>query len=281
MGSLLAKVAFLPPKPTYSEASNLFFVTTRLKDKVPYFYHNNSASLTILFFHANAEDIGMANVWIEHLGATLKVNVAAVEYPGYGLASGTPSEEGTLAAAEACLEDLHHRHGIRTERCVVWGRSLGSGPAVHLASKFPVRGLILQSAFTSILRVPLGLNNRVEAPFDMFPNIHKIHQVQCPVFVLHGTADEVCPVSHGLALFAACAFPWFVWIIPLAEHDNIEIEHLNQLLQYSKQFLNFVETYWPPGGHFENSLDELVATRITTQRSTRASIRRASGLGCV
>jgi len=39
----------------------------------------------MLFFHGNAEDVGLASELLEHLMETLKIHVLAVEYPSYGI----------------------------------------------------------------------------------------------------------------------------------------------------------------------------------------------------
>jgi len=39
----------------------------------------------IIFFHGNAEDIGISYEMLDHLRTALKINILAVEYPGYGI----------------------------------------------------------------------------------------------------------------------------------------------------------------------------------------------------
>lgn len=82
------------------------------------------------------------------------------------------------------------------------GRSLGSGPACCLASKYPVAGLVLISAFTSVLDVAsehfgffgkLLLKNR-------FDNLENIKKVKCPTLIIHGTEDSLVPFSHAKQL---------------------------------------------------------------------------------
>ena len=56
--------------------------------------------MTVVFGHANAEDLGMVNTWMYYLMQTLEINTVAYDYPGYGVSTGKPSEKGVLAAAE-------------------------------------------------------------------------------------------------------------------------------------------------------------------------------------
>jgi len=52
----------------------------------------------VIYFHGNAEDLGLAYELLDHLKSSLKVHVLAVEYPGYGIYPGKTT-------AEAILED--------------------------------------------------------------------------------------------------------------------------------------------------------------------------------
>merc|ERR1719229_1443672 len=80
-----------------------------------------------------------------------KMNVLAVEYPGYGLLHHVPASEAALkevalTAFRFILDELK----VAYEQIILFGRSVGSGPTVYLASRFPVGGLILVAAFASV-----------------------------------------------------------------------------------------------------------------------------------
>jgi fermentation-respiration switch protein FrsA (DUF1100 family) len=94
--------------------------------------------------------------------------------------------------------------GVHPSRLVLYGRSVGGGPASDLAARLPIGGLVLESTFTSafvvMTRIPL-------LPFDRFPNLRHVRKVHAPVLVIHGTADEVIPVSHGRRLYDAANDP--------------------------------------------------------------------------
>ena len=47
----------------------------------------------------------------------------------------------------------------------------------------------------SVYRVVLPL--RFTLCGDMFPNIDRIPRIESPVFVIHGTRDEIVPFQHG------------------------------------------------------------------------------------
>jgi fermentation-respiration switch protein FrsA (DUF1100 family) len=58
-------------------------------------------------------------------------------------------------------------------------------------------------------------------PFDKFPNINRITQVQCPVLVMHSKDDEVVPFWHGEALFRRAAEPKLNYWVDNAGHLGI------------------------------------------------------------
>jgi abhydrolase domain-containing protein 17 len=116
---------------------------------------------------------------------------------------------------------------IPPEQIVLYGRSLGSGPSCYLAAKTAregrsVGGVILQSPLLSAYRVAFDF--RFTMLGDRFPNISYAPQIRCPVFIIHGTQDEVVPFWHGQELFLSLPQPWRAkpfWVEG-AGHNNIE-----------------------------------------------------------
>lgn len=93
-------------------------------------------------------------------------------------------------------------------RIVLYGRSLGSGPSCYLAQKtqaegHAVAGLILHAGFASVFRVVMPDFFGRTLFGDCFPNIDRVRNMQCPVFIAHGEKDAVVPFQHAIALFNA------------------------------------------------------------------------------
>lgn len=157
------------------------------------------ARYTILLSHGNAEDVADMAPLTERLRG-LGASVLTYDYEGYGHSEGSPSEARVYADIDAAYAYLTEERKIPPRRVVLYGRSLGGGPSVDLASRRPVGGLILESTFTSafrvITRIPLF-------PGDRFQSLSKMDRVTCPVLILHGRRDRVIPFHHGEALFAA------------------------------------------------------------------------------
>ena len=107
----------------------------------------------MIYFHGNGEDLGMCLKFFKHLSSNLKVNIIAVEYPGYGVYEGCANENGILDDADRVIEFCLKCLNWPTSLITVFGRSIGSGPAIYVCSKTKFNSLILISPFTSLKQV--------------------------------------------------------------------------------------------------------------------------------
>ncbi|MDR2430507.1 MAG: alpha/beta hydrolase [Puniceicoccales bacterium] len=203
VGCLVAdRLIFPVPEASYpGEMAGLVWLPLRTGGEVPAIWRPRAdARWTVVYFHGNAMDLGHCNPMVNYLHRSLKCAVLCVEYPGYGPAGGSPSEEGCYAAADSAYDYLRTVRGVPAEQIALYGYSLGTGVAADLAARVPAGALILEAPFLSTFRVV----TRVKiVPFDRFDNLSKIDGVRCPLLVIHGTADKVVPFAHGQALFAA------------------------------------------------------------------------------
>jgi fermentation-respiration switch protein FrsA (DUF1100 family) len=177
---------------------------------------NPSAQFTIWLFHGNAEDLGDLEPGLQ-AWRELGFAVFAHDYPGYGASSGRPTEDGLYAASRLARGYLREQLKVPANRTLLYGRSLGGGPAVQMATEEKVAGIVLQSAFASVYRV---VTHWRVLPFDMFENERKLPQVSCPVLVMHGRNDEVIPFAHGEALLAAAPGKKSAFFVPGAGHND-------------------------------------------------------------
>lgn len=215
------RLIFHPPPPTYPDGSDIRRIpapegVTLAARYLPC----PDARYTVVYFHGNAEDLGSIAPRLELLRDRLHVAVLGWDYPGYGRSGGSVGEPETLRAARAVLDYVTGTLGVPPDRVVLYGRSLGSGPAVDLATSRSCRALVLESAFTSVFRV---LTRVRILPFDKFANLEKMPRVKCPVLVIQGTADATIPFSHGRRLFAAAPEPKRrLWVEGAGHNDVIE-----------------------------------------------------------
>eukprot|EP01017_Pseudomicrothorax_dubius_P003799 TRINITY_DN10631_c0_g2_i1.p1 TRINITY_DN10631_c0_g2~~TRINITY_DN10631_c0_g2_i1.p1 ORF type:complete len:326 (+),score=56.63 TRINITY_DN10631_c0_g2_i1:187-1164(+) len=185
------------------------------------------SAVFILYFHANAEDLGYTFDFASNIRHGLSVNVVLVEYPGYGVYGGTCSAEKMQEDAIAVFDHLVNVRGIKPEQILVMGRSIGSGPASFLAARRRVGGLIILSGYTSIKAVVTHLINSVASVFirERFVNREEITRVECPVLILHGRKDEVIPVSHAMELAERCTSSVDLFISEEMTHNSYSLQN--------------------------------------------------------
>lgn len=212
------RIIFQPRQAGYADHPGILKLTSSDGAKISSMYlPNPEAIFTVLFSHGNAEDIGDDQPLLEHIRAA-GFAVLAYDYQGYGTSAGNSSERHAYEDEYAAYNFLVQSRHVQPSRIIAFGRSVGSGPACELASRRPVAGLILESAFTSAFRVMTKV--RI-FPFDKFENIRKIKSVHCPVLVIHGTDDSLINIAHGKELFAAANEPKQALWIDGAHHNDV------------------------------------------------------------
>mmetsp|Transcript_15083 Transcript_15083/g.45180 ORF Transcript_15083/g.45180 Transcript_15083/m.45180 type:complete len:1183 (-) Transcript_15083:21-3569(-) len=143
MGQQYSAEVFKPPDPpTYTDAlPGLFYINGVEGRRIPAVFHayrgrkGQEAFYTILYSTGNTTDMGLFQSWVKVLSQTLRVNILTYDYCGYGLNDGTPSEKRCYEDIQSAYEFLVGEKRIPSERVVLYGRSLGSGPTVHLAAQ--------------------------------------------------------------------------------------------------------------------------------------------------
>ena len=145
-----------------------------------YLPYDDTARKLIIYFHGNAEDIGLAFDLLYQFGNEMHMNILAVEFPGYGLyKTSQPSENQMKEDSEIIFDYLTMHVGVREQDIIIFGRSMGSGPASYLASKKKAHSLLLMSSYTSIKDVAktlLGKLSFLLTPivYERFRNIDSI-----------------------------------------------------------------------------------------------------------
>jgi uncharacterized protein len=174
----------------------------------------------ILFLHGKGGNIGHRPRRYRFFTAQ-GFGVLFVDYRGYGGSTGTPSEQGLLADAEAAYTWLMAK-GIAPQRLAVIGESLGTGIAVKLAARRPIAALALEAPYSSLsdiaadrywwLPARLLINNPIDAAAD-------IGKINSPLLVQHGDADQTVPIAYGRKLFDRANMPKVFVTIPGADHS--------------------------------------------------------------
>lgn len=260
---IAAKLAFLPPEPTYEvvdeedgtsslhltdrsewqyshrelDSIEVFHTCTQRNNRIccMYVHIKNEAKYTILFSHGNAVDLGQMACFYVALGTRIGCNIFSYDYSGYGTSTGKPSEANIYADIEAAMKALNTRYNIRTEEVILYGQSIGTVPSIDLATRHNFGGIILHSPLLSGMRVAFPETRRTWF-FDPFPSIDKINRVQSPVLFIHGTEDEVIDFTHGVTLFNNCPNSVEPLWVQGAGHNDVEL--FGQYLERLRKFID-------------------------------------------
>lgn len=164
----------------------------------------DSRGFWVLHLHGNADSV--FSPWqVRHCEALRRAgfNVLEIDYRGFGKSPGQASEIHMYEDSEAAYQELLRR-GTAPDHIILLGHSLGSGPAVELATRHAVAALVLFGAFTSIPdaaadRYPyLPVRLAVAVQFNSRARIAGVH---VPVIIAHSRTDKVIPYHHALELY--------------------------------------------------------------------------------
>lgn len=166
----------------------------------------------ILYCHGNAGN--MDYYWARHkllanVGGKNNFGVLQIDYPGYGLSTGKPTEENLYSSVRLAMDWLQS-NGLTSDRFFMYGFSLGSAPVCEItsANQHPLQPskIILESPFASaevIVQDAAGLN----MPGSYFVNLkidnaEEIKNVSQPLLWIHGTDDSFLNIeTHGEVVF--------------------------------------------------------------------------------
>lgn len=179
---------------------------------------------TIIYFHGNAAHLGNRAGKFAAFAAE-GFGVLALSYRGYGKSEGSPSEAGLYDDARAAISFATKDLRLPLSRIMLFGESLGSGVAVHMATEYPVGALILEAPYTSVV------NRAAEIYFfapvrwlikDHYDSISKITKIKIPVLLFHGELDTTIPPAHGRALLGAVTAPKKAYFFPHIGHTDFD-----------------------------------------------------------
>jgi alpha-beta hydrolase superfamily lysophospholipase len=177
----------------------------------------------ILYFHGNTGNMQRWAHVAEEL-TTYDHDVLVVDYRGFGKSHGRRTQETMYADAQQIYDYATAKWP--EEKLVVYGRSLGSGLAVKVASENSPSKLVLETPFNNMIDVafyhfpflPVRLLLRFPFRSDKF-----IPKVTCSIVIFHGTRDRIVPYKSGLKLYELISenVKHNMVTIPRGKHSNL------------------------------------------------------------
>ncbi len=170
---------------------------------------DSAAQITLYFLHGNGGNLSYHADFIANL-ARMGVDVFAIDYRGFGLSEGAPSEAGLYRDACAGWRYLTNERKLNPQQILLLGQSLGGAVAIDLATSVEAAGLLVEGTFTSVPALAVDLHPWLPANWitrHRFPSFERIGSLKMPIWIMHSQTDEVIPYAHGLALFRRASAP--------------------------------------------------------------------------
>ncbi|TFG09035.1 MAG: hypothetical protein EU539_00555 [Promethearchaeota archaeon] len=174
-----------------------------------YFFLQERSLPTILLFHGNGE-VALEYRYFNHLFFKCGVNLAVMDFRGYGHSSGKPTYSSLISDAlpiYKAFREWMDNNEVKNS-LFIQGRSLGSICASEIGSHDPkdLKGVIFESGFASAYNMMVrlfGVRGPDITPETLKPysNDTRMEKFKKPVLILHGTMDWIIPKDEAKLIF--------------------------------------------------------------------------------
>ena len=232
----------------------------QIEEKIPCLFkkYPNSNNLLILF-HCNGIDI-FSLYGIDDYFNHFKMNLLIPEYPGYSLYKTSPPSskkclDNSLIIYDFCLKNIKN---ISEKKIFIFGRSLGTGPAIYLASQRNPAGIFLLSPYTTFAAVGKSFHN--EEFYNKLTQhlraIDYVDKVKCPICFCHGKKDKLIDYKEAIELFEKCENnnKREIFLIDGMGHNDV-YDYLEEISEYAQIFIKKFSLFNFSDNQNEKSLD--------------------------
>ncbi len=190
---------------------------------------------TLIYFHGNAGSLENRIHKLNHF-QDMNINFLIIAWRGFSGNKGKPTEQGLYEDGKSAINWLVEK-GIDEKNLILYGESLGTGVATYLAQNKNYAGIILETPFTSMVDtakkfypyIPVSLLLK-----DRFENYKNIKNINSPLLVMHGEADQIVPFSMGKKIYEIANEPKYSYF---TKYDNHMMEYDEKLVIALKSFL--------------------------------------------
>ena len=190
---------------------------------------------TILFFHGNAGSLENRIHKINHF-RDMNLNFLIIAWRGFSGNKGKPSEKGLYEDGKSAINWLLNK-GVKQENIIIYGESLGTGVATHLAQNKNFAGVILETPFTSMIDAAKKFYPYIPVKLilkDKFDNKSKIKNIKVPVLIMHGEADQIVPFYMSEEMYKIANEPKYTYF---TKDDNHMMEYDENLIKALNSFI--------------------------------------------
>lgn len=171
-----------------------------------------------------------------HYHTDLNFDLFVLNYRGFGKSNGKISSEKQFNNDMQMVYDYFKKE-YDEENIIIYGYSLGTGPAAVLAQNNNPRILILRSPYYSMVELtskyfsylPVALLQKYK-----FPVYENLRNIKCPVLIIHGEKDKKIPVTVAYRLKEQFKPGDNLLIIKNQGHDEFEknVDYLEKIRLY-------------------------------------------------
>jgi alpha/beta superfamily hydrolase len=195
---------------------------------------NPDATNAMIYFGGNAE-MAAENIMV-YKDLVPGLSIYLVDYRGYGLSEGSPSEKALLDDGLAIYDHIINKH----EDVYLLGRSLGSGVATFVAANRQIDKLILVTPYDSIKNIAAERYSIFPIPLlikDPFESWKYAEDVNAETIILKAESDHIVPHQFTDALlphFPDVNLP----VYTIAATNHINIAESEEYLSILRSFLS-------------------------------------------
>ena len=165
------------------------------------------AKATVFYFHGAG---GNVTTYAPLITPLLKDNyqVVLIDFRGYGKSTGVPLHQNIADDGEKVFNELMKRSDIKNSKIIIYGASMGSQIATHLAADHQqeISGLVLEGGIVSFGHIAAVyapqakdfLENSFATPYSAKQDIPSI---KIPKLIIHSKEDKDVPYAQGSTLF--------------------------------------------------------------------------------
>ena len=232
---------YLPKENNYSEdkisvdIQKVKILTSDNIELLGWYHEKNLRDYkTLVYFHGNAGSLENRIHKLNHF-KDMNINFLIIAWRGFSGNKGKPTEQGLYEDGKSAIEWLMKK-GVNEKNLILYGESLGTGVATHLAQNKRYAGIILETPFTSMIDaaktfypyIPVSLLLK-----DKFENYKKVKNIKSPILVMHGEVDQIVPFSMGKKIYEIANEPKYSYF---TKYDNHMMEYDEKLVFALKSF---------------------------------------------
>ena len=202
----------------------------------------------VIFFGGNVQN-SSNTLYNYYQSKTMKdvfgnYNLLLIDYPGYGMSKGKPSDDSMFIASKYIFEYATKMNEVDIDNIVIMGYSIGTGVASYCASENDASGLILVAPYDKALSL---YNDAIDSFHGSVASLAKYsfdsstyaENVTEPTLIFTSKKDEVINYKHSLDLAGHFSFLDDVIILDDVNHNGYFSQ--TEVLNTITNFLNKLE----------------------------------------